>query len=853
MRLHPSLLLLSLALTACEGGKTPQDGGLTQGPDGATDGDGDGYGENDCDDADAATNPGAVEICDGTDNNCDGTVDEGLTSGWYLDADGDGHGNPEDREDACDGVSGRVPTADDCDDTNEAIHPGVDEICDGLDNNCDGSADEGVTLTRYLDTDGDGFGDPESPISTCEAGPGEVDNGEDCDDADGLSHPEATETCDERDNDCDGDTDEGVTQIWYQDIDDDGFGQVSLTTEACAEPAGYSDEPGDCDDGNPSIFPGASETCNFSDDDCDSEIDENTAVDALTWYLDNDGDTYGDARFTTRACTQPGGYAAVATDCDDTASAIHPAASEVCNGWDDDCDTWIDDLDPDRDARTGTAWYADDDADTYGDTADLVWSCLAPAGRIARPGDCDDLVAATNPAAAERCNGRDDNCDGSVDENSAIDAATWYGDADGDGYGSAGAASRACSQPSGAVANATDCDDATFAVNPGVSETCNGRDDDCDGTSDEASAVDAPEWFLDADGDGYGHPTASTRACTAPSGRVANALDCNDGATSVNPGASERCNGVDDDCDSVTDENSAVDALTFYTDADNDGYGNPAAAVRACSLPTGARANNTDCNDTNATISPAGVETCDGVDQDCDGTIDNDEDVLGSTAACAALDCDDLHATRPTLTNGTYYIDPTLSGTGYQARCEMSLADGGWTLIATQSWSGSSWTSSSVRSATLFGSLSTTADYKGPAWNNLPFTDILFENTLKYAAYEGVNTGITAYYAWQAAIPNNCGHGTAYTWAMSEGNLSWTGSCSTNLYMHAKDWDGTIGCPSTSPDDGDGPTWSSSYNNGCRLDDPSLSGFWRHGNTNGGVWATNFPWSASQPLRIWVR
>ncbi len=80
MRLHPSLLLLSLALTACEGGKTPQDGGLTQGPDGATDGDGDGYGENDCDDADAATNPGAVEICDGTDNNCDGTVDEGLTS-----------------------------------------------------------------------------------------------------------------------------------------------------------------------------------------------------------------------------------------------------------------------------------------------------------------------------------------------------------------------------------------------------------------------------------------------------------------------------------------------------------------------------------------------------------------------------------------------------------------------------------------------------------------------------------------------------------------------------------------------------------------------------------------------------
>ena len=119
------------------------------------------------------------------------------------------------------GVVEETPDADadgydadeDCDDNNSVVNPGAAEICDGVDNNCDGEVDEGVTSTFYEDVDGDGFGDPDSTIEACEIPDGYVATGTDCDDYAEESYPGAPEQCDDEDNDCDGEIDEDVRYL----------------------------------------------------------------------------------------------------------------------------------------------------------------------------------------------------------------------------------------------------------------------------------------------------------------------------------------------------------------------------------------------------------------------------------------------------------------------------------------------------------------------------------------------------------------------------------------------------------------------------------------------------------------
>jgi beta-lactamase superfamily II metal-dependent hydrolase len=149
---------------------------------------------------------------------------------------------------------------------------------------------------------------------------------------------------------------------------------------------------------------------------------------------------------------------------------------------------------------------------------------------------------------------------GAVNQLGALDIATgteqtFYADADGDGYGNAAVTQLACTVPLGYVTDATDCDDGNQAVNPAANEVCNGIDDDCDGLTDDADpgVLGQTLWYADADGDGYGNAAVTQLACTAPSGFVANATDCDDGNQAVNPGATEICNGIDDDCDTVID------------------------------------------------------------------------------------------------------------------------------------------------------------------------------------------------------------------------------------------------------------------------------------------------------------
>mgnify|MGYP001596025294 CR=1 FL=1 len=374
----------------------------------ATDIDGDGFSteEGDCDDTDPSAAPGLSETCDSVDNDCDGEVDEGFDPS-YVDSDGDGYGDPL-AQVPCDVDTGKVADNTDCDDDNDAVSPAANESCNGIDDDCDGTTDEGVEDTWYADADGDGFGDANAAFTGCERPSGYVDDQSDCDDTRADASPGGTEVCDEIDNDCDSEVDEGVTTDFFIDTDGDGHGSTSAVQPACAVPTGYSALSDDCDDTSSSISPSATEWCNGVDDDCDGTTDEADASDAGTWYADVDGDGYGDPDGGTTACDAPPGTVDNGDDCNDADAALNP----------------------------GTAWYIDVDGDGYGSATYVLYQCDWPSGYVSDSSDCDDTDASVNPGTPEVCNGIDDDCNGVADDDDVpADPSTWYADADGDGYG----------------------------------------------------------------------------------------------------------------------------------------------------------------------------------------------------------------------------------------------------------------------------------------------------------------------------------------------------------------------------------------------------------------------------------
>jgi hypothetical protein len=463
--------------------------------------------------------------------------------------------------------------------------------------------------TGAMDGDGDGFS-----------------VGVDCDDADPEVHPGAAELCDGVDNDCDGVVDPPESldaSSWYADVDGDGYGDVAAGTLACEAASGQVADASDCDDGDAAVHPGATELCNGVDDDCDGATDPDNSADAPTWYADADGDGYGDPATGEVGCEGGSGEVTDGTDCDDGAASVNPGATEQCNGVDDDCDGATD---PDSSADA-SRWYTDADGDGYGDVSTEVVACYAGSDQVSDATDCDDGDAAVHPAATELCDGVDNDCDGVVDPASSADASRWYRDADGDGYGDVSTEAVACYASSGQVSDATDCDDGDAAVHPGAVESCNGVDDDCDGATDPASSVDASRWYTDADGDGYGDASTEVVACYGSSGQVLDARDCDDADAAVNPLAVESCNGVDDDCDGATDPASSVDAVTWYSDVDGDGYGDASTGVLGCYGASDEVLDSTDCDDADAAVNPGAIEWCgDGVDDDCDGVDEGDDD-----------------------------------------------------------------------------------------------------------------------------------------------------------------------------------------------------------------------------------
>ncbi len=384
-----------------------------------------------------------------------------------------------------------------------------------------------------------------------------------------TTSPIGIEVCDGADNDCDGtiDNDDAIdASPWYADTDADGFGDAATVVSACSAPSGHVSDDTDCDDTNPAINTAGTEVCDGADNNCDGSVDEDSAADASTWYLDYDSDGYGGAAVTTTACAAPAFHVAGSTDCDDTNASIHPDALEECDGLDNDCDTLVDDDDPS--VAFAPLWYADTDGDGYGDANTNTPACDAPTGFVADTTDCDDTTSSTNPGAVETCDGVDNNCDVLVD-NDAIDTATWYLDYDQDGYGGDQVTTVACSPPSFYVATTGDCDDTNAAAWPGASEVCDGADNDCNGFTDDddPNVVDPSTWYLDYDQDGYGGSLVSTIACTAPSFYVADSSDCDDTEATAYPGAPETCSGVDNNCDGLITSG-------WQDDSDSDGVSN---------------------------------------------------------------------------------------------------------------------------------------------------------------------------------------------------------------------------------------------------------------------------------------
>jgi hypothetical protein len=333
-----------------------------------------------------------IETCNGVDDNCNGSIDEG------FDLDGDGY----------------TTCAGDCNDNNAAISPGDTELCNGIDDDCDLSIDEGVTSTFYRDLDNDGYGNAAVTIQACSVPVGYVTNNTDCNDNNAAISPADTEVCNTIDDDCDGSIDEGVTSTFYRDLDNDGYGNAAVTIQACSVPVGYVTNNSDCNDNNAAISPADAEVCNTIDDDCDGSIDEGVTS---TFYRDLDNDGYGNAAVTIQACSAPVGYVTNNTDCNDNNAAISPADAEVCNTIDDDCDGSIDE-------GVTSTFYRDLDNDGYGNAAVTIQACSAPIGYVTNNTDCNDNNAAVSPADAEICNTIDDNCNGSIDEGCCSISAT---------------------------------------------------------------------------------------------------------------------------------------------------------------------------------------------------------------------------------------------------------------------------------------------------------------------------------------------------------------------------------------------------------------------------------------------
>jgi len=412
----------------------------------------------DCDDDDPDVNPGADEVCDGIDNNCDTFVDVGAIDAltWFTDGDGDGYGDDFATVEACAAPSGTVGRGGDCDDTDPYAFPtaGFNEL-------------DGGDLLCMRDFDGDGFGDPREDQP--------FEPGTDCDDTDPDVYPGAPEIPgDGIDQSCDG------LEACFQDLDGDGWRTDETTPSAdlsCTDEglAAAVIPALDCDDTDPRTFPGVATA---------------EAPDLRVLCLrDRDADGWGDAT--------EGGPFVPGNDCDDTQPTAFPGAREVC-----DCLS-----------LTLPEIEADLDLDLYVVCEPEVDVWLGPTP-IRGGLDCDDRDAATFPGAAFN--------------EPEIGSLLCMRDVDGDGWGDDSALAP--------IEAGTDCDDLDPAINPGATEIWyDGVDQDCDGHSDYDQDFDGFDaWFFPRDDGTRGE-------------------DCDDEDPSVVPGS----RGFTPECERIVEQDGS--------------------------------------------------------------------------------------------------------------------------------------------------------------------------------------------------------------------------------------------------------------------------------------------------------
>jgi hypothetical protein len=615
---------------------------------------------------------------------------------YYKDVDDDVYGISTQYINAC-GPSGDFTATEDgdCNDADAAVNPGAVEICDGIDNDCNGTPaiDEEFPTKGAACTDGIGAC-ADTGINVCTTdGTGVVCNA--------TAGTGSTESCNNIDDDCDGTVDDFTQSCGT------GLGVCAGATRLCS--AGTL---GTC-----SVTPGV-EICNGLDDDCDGTVDNITTGGTL-YYYDGDQDNYGTGdgrRLCAAGSTTVGSdpnyryTATVSEDCADDNAQIHPGATERCHATDYNCDN--DPYDGFPGDPNGACTPASDSAVSYDTTCQSVqYECSSTTAMtcskvINKSGSisCDDGNACTTADSCSAgscvggpplpCNDSDacttDSCNttsGCV--NALIPADDGYSctaDACAAATGATHTASDAICTPTtnanpcaiyvGTCSPSTTGADATTGCVPptyltvGTAVPGDPTQLCCASGTDGSTAPGGAWYYRDADGDGYGVQLNKKLLCVAPSredttdpfhlNTANNADDCNDGWNMVFPGAVEICNRADDNCDGTVDLDAA-NALKhlFFVDVDREGRGSGTGVLR-CYPETDVYGNEevrygNDCADVDASTrdqfglftlypgtehastSPAHAEICDGKDNDCDGTVDNGgamECVKGAAEVC---------------------------------------------------------------------------------------------------------------------------------------------------------------------------------------------------------------------------